>query len=181
MSHKYIETFTGKRFYPLDPTPFDVCIEDIAHALSRQCRFAGHVKDFYSVAEHSIWTAYVLEVTGHDSRTQLWGLMHDASEAYLVDLPTPLKTGVFGEAYRKAEANLMKVIADKFGLGECPEAVYEYDAAMLSSEARQFMFYNPDNWRNLADPVGFPLPRLGDIAFVEKTFIRQFDYLVTQL
>ena len=54
ISKGWIQTFTGKRMYPLDPKPEDICIEDIAHALSNICRFTGHTKKFYSVGEHSI-------------------------------------------------------------------------------------------------------------------------------
>ena len=68
------------------PNPDDIRIEDIAHALSNQCRFAGHAREFYSVAEHSVHVSQLC-LPEH----ALWGLLHDASEAYLVDLPRPLK------------------------------------------------------------------------------------------
>lgn len=82
----WIQTYTGRQFWPLDPKPEEVCIEDIAHALSQQCRYAGHTIRFYSVAQHSVEIA--LRVP---RAAALWGLLHDAAEAYLVDLPRPVK------------------------------------------------------------------------------------------
>ena len=71
----YIETVSGRKFYFLNPNPEDIDIEDIAHALSMQCRFTGHTKWFYSVAEHAIWVSYLVPV-----HLALEGLLHDASE-----------------------------------------------------------------------------------------------------
>ena len=72
--------------------PDDVNIVDIAHSLAMQCRFTGHTKVFYSVAQHSVLVSKLLERRGCDHATVLWGLMHDAAEAYLVgDVATPVK------------------------------------------------------------------------------------------
>ena len=93
----WIQTYTGKKFYPYAPKKEDVCIEDIAHALSMICRFNGHCKEFYSVAQHS----YYVSVLCGDQREHrvsycqflaAYGLMHDAAEAYLGDIPSPIKT-----------------------------------------------------------------------------------------
>lgn len=85
----WITTFTGKRFYQTSPHRDSVCIEDIAHALSMLCRFTGHCREFYSVAEHSIRVAYELQ-----SQQRIHGLLHDAHEAYLGDTSGPLKKSV---------------------------------------------------------------------------------------
>src|ERR1039457_118422 len=82
----FIGTFSGLRFWPLDPNPEKILIDDIAHALAHQCRFGGHASRFYSVAEHSVHVSRLCP-----PEDALWGLLHDASEAYLVDLPRPLK------------------------------------------------------------------------------------------
>src|SRR5690606_29748913 len=93
----WMQTFTGRRFWPLDPRPDEICIEDIAHALSMQCRYAGHCLSFYSVAEHSVLLSqHVAEPF------RRWALLHDASEAYLVDVPRPIKGDLSN--YRAVEA-----------------------------------------------------------------------------
>src|ERR1019366_6268112 len=80
-----IRTYTGILFDFEEPEASPIRIEDIAHALSLLCRFAGHCKEFYSVAEHSVRVSYACP-----EEHALWGLMHDASEAYCVDVPRPL-------------------------------------------------------------------------------------------
>ena len=103
-----IRTFTGHYIDPFNPDPAKICIEDIAHALSMIPRFGGHLPVFYSVAEHSVMCAL-------SSRHEdvLAALLHDASEAYLMDIPSPIKSRLPG--YKEAEANLMRIIANKFG------------------------------------------------------------------
>ena len=132
----WIETFMGKKFYILNPTEEMVCIEDIAHALSNQCRWTGHVSRFYSVAEHSIWVSRLCT-----PRDAMWGLLHDASEAYLCDLSRPVKHGSgIGPMYRQLEAKLMAVICKRFGLPEeMPHSVHAADNAMLFAEKKQLM------------------------------------------
>lgn len=111
----WIQTFTGRRFWPLDPRPEDVAIEDIAHALSLLCRYNGHVRRFYSVGEHSLLLCWYLEKLYPDDRAlQLQALMHDAAEAYLADIPRPVKPLLTG--YYAAEARVEQVIQERFGL-----------------------------------------------------------------
>lgn len=147
----FIETYLGERFQPLAPQQSTIFIEDIAHALSNQCRFSGHTTEFYSVAEHSIRVMTLLADWGEDEDVQLWGLMHDASEAYLVDLPTPLKAHpTIGAGYSTAEKALMRAICARFSLPErMPEAVKVADAVMLATEARDLMPHKPEHWRGL--------------------------------
>ena len=112
MSHlkdRYLSTYTGKKFFPYDPRPEQICIEDIAHGLSMLCRFVGQCRFFFSVAEHSIAVARLLP-----ANLKLFGLLHDASEAYLADLPRPVKAGL--PEYKAIEANVERVIAEKFEL-----------------------------------------------------------------
>jgi uncharacterized protein len=150
MPADFIETFTGKRFRPLAPVSADIDLKDIAQALSHQCRFQGHVRDFYSVAEHSVRVSWLVEEWGHDVTTQLWALLHDASEAYLQDVARPLKVQpVFGP-YRDAEDHLMRVIAHHFELpGAQPEAVTKADYIMCATEARDLMPFVPEHWADM--------------------------------
>jgi len=102
-----IRTFTGLYMNVFDPKPEMICIEDIAHSLANQCRFGGHLPKFYSVAQHSIFCS---KMAGVDYKLQ--ALLHDASEAYLLDIPSPIKKKLIG--YKELEERLMKLIAEKF-------------------------------------------------------------------
>lgn len=168
----FIQTYTGTYFYPLDPREEEIHIEDIAQALSNQCRFSGHLRCFYGVGQHSLMVASILP-----REKQLWGLLHDASEAYLVDLPRPIKYySVIGEEYQKAERRLMEVIAGRFALpGEFWEdpQVKEADNMMLQAEARD-LFQECPKWVGKYGKVwdGRILPN--HPAFVVKEFLSKY-------
>lgn len=133
----WIQTYTGKKFYLMNPTPDMICIEDIAHALSMACRFAGHIRDFYSVAEHSYWVSSLCL-----PENQLAGLLHDASEAYIADIASPFKPMLTN--YKELEYGVMKVIAEKFGF-DFPfnDDVIQSDVGMLKAEAKQLLANRP--------------------------------------
>lgn len=111
---------------------------DIAQALSNQCRFGGHCRTFYSVAQHSCLLADVVREEDASPVTALWALLHDASEAYLVDLPHPLKhRSELGTLYRAAEKGLQDAICEAFGLPAGPPALIKpLDRALLAAERR---------------------------------------------
>lgn len=110
-------TITGRRVNPLTMTAEDVVVQDIAHALARQCRYNGHVGGYLSVARHSVWVAERLEEQGHPPIVVLTGLLHDAAEAYLGDMIRPLKhVGEVGSLYLTAELRLEEQISEAFGL-----------------------------------------------------------------
>ncbi len=119
MNNKII-TNSGLLVNPTRLRVNDINITDIAHALSNLCRFAGHVNQFYSVASHSIAVANILRRAGHDERTQLYGLLHDASEAYLVDIPSPFKYKL--PKYLKWEVAAQRVILQGLGLAPMTKA-----------------------------------------------------------
>jgi 5'-deoxynucleotidase YfbR-like HD superfamily hydrolase len=171
----WIQTFTGRRFWPLAPRVSDVCIEDIAHALSNLCRFTGHTLKFYSVAQHSLLCSYIVPPV--DS---LWALFHDAAEAYLVDFPRPVKYHPsFRQAYGDAEDRLARVIAEAFSLGwPMPDSVKRADRVLLETERRDVMRKTDLAWTYTGDcePLSLtiePLPP--DIA--ERWFLRRFKEL----
>lgn len=126
---------------PLNLSPADIRIGDIAHALGNQCRFSGHTSRFYSVAEHCVRVARLLDYEGYSREIRLWGLLHDAAEAYLVDLPRPLKRDpVFGAFYRDAEERAMRAVIERFGLTpDEPAAVKHADLTLLATERRDLM------------------------------------------
>lgn len=132
----WIITYTGRKFWPLNPSPYDIDIVDIAHALSNICRFTGHVSRFISVAQHSVMVSDLC--LNH----QLFGLLHDASEAYLCDIASPIKHDPVFAPYRKAETKLQRMIIEKFGLiwkGIPPYEVSCVDEMIGASEGRALM------------------------------------------
>ena len=132
----FIQTVSGRRFNPLEPDADEVDIADIARALSNQCRFGGNCRVFYSVAQHSCIVSDLVAARGHDVETVLWALLHDASEAYLVDLPHPLKhRSELGRLYAAAEHRLQAAICERFGLPPTqPPVIKEVDRALLATE-----------------------------------------------
>lgn len=170
MGKHLLETYTNKLFDPFEATLDDIDIRDIAHALSMLVRYCGHVRSFYSVAEHSL---AVSKLAGermrvdwhHDPESDSvriaakWGLLHDASEAYLGEVCRGLKhrPGVM-EVYRAAEERLSELIWEKFM--DCPSdyraplepvVIKPIDREICGTEMRQLM-------HRALDPDGNPLP-----------------------
>lgn len=147
----FIETRSGQRFEPLEPRVEAIHIADIAHALANQCRFSGHTRKHYSVAEHSVRVSQLVQAWGESRDVQRWALLHDASEAYLVDLPAPLKRQPEFASYRATEARVMAAVCERFKLpAEEPEAVRRADGVLLATEARDLMPFRPEHWSKLA-------------------------------
>ena len=94
-------TYTGKMIDIKNPSKDAIDIIDIAHALSQICRAAGHFKHFYSVAQHSVNCLKEAQKRGYSEKLALACLLHDAQEAYLCDIPTPLKLEL--DEYKKIE------------------------------------------------------------------------------
>lgn len=112
--HATIDTRTGETITPLSPEPERVELADVAHALSNLSRFAGQGRYFYSVARHSVHVSREVEARGGDRSAQRWGLLHDASEAYLSDVPAPVKRSLPG--YTHAERRLQRAVRDAVDL-----------------------------------------------------------------
>lgn len=145
----WIQTYSGRAFNPTEPLEDSIVIQDIAHSLSMQCRFSGHVKVFYSVAQHCVLVSYLCA-----PEDALWGLLHDASEAYLVDIPSPLKRSGLFDNYIELEKNVMNKISDRFGLSrEEPASVKVADKVLLSMEARDLMSPLHPDWNNPVEPL----------------------------
>ena len=134
----FMLTASGHAFWPLDPRPEEIHIADIAHALSHMCRYAGHCREPYSVAQHSVLVSRALP-----REFALWGLLHDASEAYVVDVPRPLKP--FLQGYEDIEKRVMAAVVKCFGLvpSTIPPEVKRVDKAILRDEMRDLMHTSP--------------------------------------
>jgi hypothetical protein len=128
----YVTTIGGRKFWPLDPRAEDICIQDIAHSLAHICRFNGHVRTFYSVAQHSLLVA-----THVPPEFALYGLLHDAAEAYLGDLSSPIKHSAQMRRFRSADKKLTAMIYRRFGLhGAEPSIVKVVDRTLIVDEIR---------------------------------------------
>jgi hypothetical protein len=146
----WMQTFTGRAFYPMAPHADEVDPVDIAHALGLICRYGGHVKRFMSVAEHCVLMSQAVA-----PENALWALLHDATEAYVGDMVRPLKHAM--PAYREAEDRLMLVICDRFGLSyDCPAEVKAADNRILRDERAALMAPSPLPWKSIEDvaPLG---------------------------
>lgn len=173
---EWIQTYTGRRFWPLEPRAEDVFIEDIAHALSNICRFTGHTLQFYSVGQHSVLCSYAVPESD-----ALWALLHDASEAYLSDFARPVKYhSAFKQAYCAAEDRLQRVIADAFSLGwPMPASVKVADNRLLATERRDLMRTTDLAWSLDAEPLPEIIKPLSPVT-VEHYFLERFAELQNQ-
>lgn len=136
----WIETVSGKKvqFMNIDPDTIDV--KDIAHSLANQCRFNGHCSQFYSVAEHSVLVAMRVP-----DEHKLAALFHDASEAYLADIPSPVKQ--FLPDYAMIETGAERAIAEKYGFAYPYDPVIKQaDMAQLSVEADLLLQSKGNEW-----------------------------------
>lgn len=170
----WISTFSGRKFHPIEPDPEEVFIEDIAHALSNQCRFAGHVREFYSVGEHSILVKEIIRKEGWPVTLQFKALMHDAAEAFLVDLPRPIKMEM--PTYREAETRVMAAISARFGIIKgYDEIIKKADAIALATEKKELMPATPE-WDPGAEAIDIAiLPYKAGEA--KKPFLEAFHDL----
>lgn len=145
----WMQTHMGRRFYPLDPRANEIDPQDIAHALSLLCRYGGHVSRFYSVAEHCVLMSQAVA-----PEHALAALLHDATEAYVCDVPRPLKLVLPG--YREIEDRVWAAVAQRFGLAlELPEEVKIADTRILLTERNALM---PRAERWVQDDDFTPLP-----------------------
>jgi hypothetical protein len=151
----WIQTRSGIAFPLLAPQVEHIDPDDIAHALSNLCRYGGHSRTFYSVAQHSVLIARWLSDTDFGRETALHGLLHDAAEAYCVDVPKPLKRLLGGE-YHRIEGRIAAVIREAFGLdNDVPRIVESADERILADEREALMWTTPGlDWGPMAEPLG---------------------------
>lgn len=154
----WIQTFSDVKFYPLDVRPGDIVLADIVHALSHQCRYGGHSAVFYSVAEHSVLLANWVYGETQDPRLAMAALMHDAAEAYLVDIPSPIKKML--PEYVKMEKQLEEAIFAVFDIrAEDIAKIKPWDTAIVMDE-RRVLFEKEIPWESDCEPLGVQLRAL---------------------
>jgi 5'-nucleotidase len=171
----WIQTFTGRAFYPLSAQVDDIDPDDIAHALSLICRYGGHVTRYYSVAEHSVLLSHA--VAPEDA---LWALLHDAAEAYVGDMVRPLKYLI--PRFRAIERELMVVICDRFGLNPvCPAAVKAADTRIMIDERATLLAPSQQPWTSLEGlaPLGVTVEGWAP-PVAERRFLARLDNLIEE-
>jgi len=182
----WCQTFSGVAFFPFDPRVSEVRIEDIAHSLALQCRFAGHCRVPYSVAEHSTRVGRLFEQLHPDAAPELilGAHMHDGTEGmYLPDLPRPVKHDPRMLAYRDAEHAAEFVLSRAFGLDHTVFStpwVKEVDHILLMTEARDLMAVPALTWK---DSHVAPLPeRIEPWGWerAEREFLARFEELMAR-
>jgi len=147
----WILTASGRHFSYLDPRATEIDILDIAQALANECRYAGHTRAFYSVAQHAWLASHIVP-----QQYALEALLHDATEAYCKDIPRPLK--MLLADYREVEARVDGAVRARFGLALSMSAdVHHADLVMLATERRDLMPADVTPWPIL-DGIE-PLPR----------------------
>lgn len=176
----YIETFTGKQFHFLDPAVEEFDIIDISTALANQCRFTGHVKSFYSVAEHSVLCSTLVHEWGGTMQQQLQALLHDGTEAYLTDVASPVKP--FLGDYKPMEKNIWSKLAVAFEVpAEFFPIVKRADLGALLIEAEHLMPSKGKEWSQYAEwaKEAGELPKLLPMCLSPRqarlVFLRRFD------
>lgn len=171
-----IVTYTGRVVDPLRLTTDKVNIIDIAHSLSNQCRFTGHVREFYSVGQHSVLCYWFAGELGYPKPVRAQVLLHDGSEAYVADLARPVKHAAgLGEVYRAVETKVQEVVAAKFGLRfPFDEGVHIVDNALLAAEQRDLM----PRFRHIEVKCVYPHPIKGWTPDVAKgLFLEAYEDL----
>lgn len=162
----WICTAHGRRFWPLDPRPEEVDIVEIAHALANLCRFAGHCRSFYSVAQHSVLCQELAKCREWSLDVQKAALLHDAAEAYVVDLPRPLKLKL--PDYVRIEERVQAVIREALHVpwdAEIAKQVKELDNIALATEKRDLMSKDSPPWGELPEPdIAVIQPQAPDVA-----------------
>jgi hypothetical protein len=158
---RYFDFTTGRN---------EICIEEVAHALAHICRFGGHSRQFYSVAQHSVLVSHIVPESD-----ALWGLLHDAPEAFIGDVPKPLKQllpdyiAIEGRVETEVFSKLLNQLPS-----DMPASVKHADLVALATERRDLMKPHPDQWELIAGIVPLPetivpwTPYWARVRFIER-------------
>jgi 5'-deoxynucleotidase YfbR-like HD superfamily hydrolase len=174
-TNDWFVTASGLQVYVTNPGIYDIHVVDIGHALAHICRFGGHTRNFYSVAQHSVLVSHLVPPS-----LAFEGLLHDASEAYLGDVIHPLKALL--PKYKRIERRWEDVIARKFGLQvgkDVKTEIKRADLRALATERRDLIVHRGYRWR--LDELGYePAPDIIRPLFPEQAsnlFLDRFEEL----
>jgi len=171
-------TYSGRQFTVFDPDIEVIDIVDIGHALSLLCRGNGHVKHFYSVAQHCLNCVAEAKARGYSSRIQLACLLHDATEAYMADLIRPIKNEI--PLYREIENKLQMVIFKKYGIDDLVDDVHwkEIDDIMCDYDVQYLL-----NEKGVVKitPIIEPDIELHLCSEIEQRYVECFEELISEL
>lgn len=170
-----IQTRSGRIIDLIKPTTHDIDIDDIAHALSNLCRYTGHSRVFYSVAQHSVLVSHYIDPTYESPALNLAGLLHDAQEAYLGDMSSPLKS--HNPGYKAMERVFQEVIERKFHVNLNDPRIHETDIRLLNDEIAGLMDDSHPCWdptRKQGFGASLPYEQPG---MAKLSFMYQYDYL----
>lgn len=185
-SGPWLQTVSGRAWCAEEPEAYDYTIEELAHALAHLCRFAGHTRQFYSVAQHSVLVARIayasLHLTSVDQRREAarGALLHDAAEAFVIDMPAPLKRMPQLAGYRELIQRVEDAIARQFGLlgWAGTRLVREADLRALATEKRDVLGSSPHDahWGvDLPPPVDDRITRCQDPIAARESFLRHWE------
>jgi hypothetical protein len=175
MRFDWIQTYTGIQFYPLDPKIESINIEDIAHSLSMLCRFTGHCREFYSVAQHCVLASYIPEY-----KYQLSVLLHDSAEAYIGDIAKPFKRSLMVDISENdscipidiinIENRITDLIYKKFQVEHHSTVIKECDQIMFATEVRDLMvhFLLKEPKEPLLDKITPWTPKVSENKFLQR-------------
>lgn len=169
----WMQTYTGRVFYPVSPLAEDIDPVDIAHSLALQCRYGGHVDRFYSVAEHCLLMSWWVE-----PKNALHALLHDATEAYVSDVPRPLK-GHLPE-YKDIEDRVWQEICKRFNVEPTmPEQVWEADNRILLTERAALLSSTKHKWYQDDRIEPLPVNIVGwSPQMIERMYINRLEELL---
>lgn len=170
-----ILTYTGLYVDLVNPKQNTICIEDIAHGLANTCRFNGQCEQFYSVAQHSVYASW--RAPHGNNLLALTALLHDASEAYIGDVVSPLKQLL--PDYKVIEKNLQTVINKKFDLPpNLPALVKQIDLRLLVTEGLDLMFSHASQvWECQGERYDFSIDTCWTPEESKQKFVDRFRQL----
>ena len=184
---EWMHTASGKKFFPLDPRPEDICINDIANGLALDCRYGGQgrVDRFYSVAEHC-WhiASYARLIDNMPAAVCMAALLHDAAEAYINDLPRAVKHSV-GEGYEYIEEIVQETIIRKYRLSvtalQYAKYIKDLDCRIVPHEKEAIMRY-PQEWAyDKFDPLPGVVIYCYEPATAKRRFLAEYILLCKRM